>query len=141
MNNQKDVCMNGVGGVARVTMFGKLGFTYERGMAVALTGENEVGPGAAAGSSVFGVVTKVEESLGEDGLTPTQIILGVQTAGFHDGVRTIKTVGSRPLIGSVAVCNDKGELIKVPDPAPAGLRGIVTSVSAVLDEPSATVVF
>ena len=119
-----NICMDSVGGAAFVTMNGKAvaDFAYAEGMALALTGANEVGPGVAAGSPVFGIVSKVEvEGNGA-------IVLGIQTAGFNDKVLMN---GTAAVVGDGAYCNDKGLLIKQPAALPAGVvRGVVTAADA-----------
>ena len=122
----------GVGGVARVTMLGKSGKTYTEGMALTLTAANTVGVGLAAGSAMFGVVTKVESRDGD-------ILLGVQTAGFSDEVKMTATAANRPAVGNPACCDDKGDLVKPPATVPAGVRGIVTAIDITAN--TATVVF
>lgn len=117
-----DICMAGVGGANSITMHGKSGFEYEPGMAVTLTGANEVGPGVAAGSLVFGIVTKVEKDADDD------IVLGVQVTGFNDHVQMN---GTAAVVGDIACCNAAGLLIKAPTTAPTGVPcGVVTAVDA-----------
>lgn len=125
-----DISMAGVGGVFPVTMHGKVvaGFTYLPNMALTLTGSNEIGPGVAGGSAVFGIVTKVEIDTKDADGKPTDIVLGVQTSGFAEGVRMTDVTANQPVFNTIASCNDKGEIVKVPATAPAAYRGIVTAV-------------
>lgn len=123
-----EICMKGVGGVANVTMLGKAGGAYAVGMALTLTGENEVGFGESGGSPVFGVVTKVEAETFDGAVR--DIVLGVQVKGFHDEVMLTATAANVPDLGAAACCNDKGEIVKMAA-APAGALARVTAVDKV----------
>ena len=113
-----EISMNGVGGTAYVTMNKKPSDTLAVGMAVTLTGANEVGLGVAGGSPVFGIISHVEKE-GD--------VVGVQTSGFNDAVTMTATTANQPATGSLFACNNKGELIKV-ETAPAGNRGFITAI-------------
>lgn len=112
-----ELSMNGIGGAEYVTMKKKTGEKLATGMAVTLTGSNEVGFGVAGGSPVFGIVSRTEK---DD-------FVGVQISGFNDSILITGTVANQPAIGSLAACNDKGELIKMETP-PTNTRGIITAV-------------
>lgn len=124
-----EISMAGVGGANYVTMQGKLGAIYAVGMAVTLTGANEVGFGVAGGSPVFGIVTKVEIDSKDATGTATDIVLGIQTTGFTESAKMTATAANRPIFGTAAYCNDKGELTKAPDPLTGVVSGIVTATN------------
>lgn len=113
-----------------LTFHGKVvsGFTYTEGMAVTLTGANEVGPGVSGGSPVFGIVTKVEVDAKDASGAPSDIVLGVMVEGASDHVKMTATGASQPAAGTPAYCNDKGEIVKAPEAAAAWTRGLVLAV-------------
>ena len=116
-----EISMQGVGGMKTVTMLGKaLGKDdkYEAGMALTLTGANELGFGVAAGSPAFGIVTKVES----DGK------LGAQTKGFTESAKMTSVAANRPAVGDWAYCNANGEVIKPPATLTGAPRAVVTAI-------------
>lgn len=111
----------GIGGVRPITMHGKYveGFTYEKGMALALTGENEVGPGEAGGSPVYATVSCVEMD------SDTDIVLGVQDTGYATYVTY--NPAKAPTVGAAAYCDNLGNLIDGPS-TDSTAKGVITAV-------------
>lgn len=119
-----EISMAGVGGAFPVTMHGKAGGDYEIGMALTLTGPNEVGFGIAAGSPVFGIVTQVEIDHAKN------ILLGVQASGFYEGAKMANGANSAA-VGEQAYCNASGQIMKMPADPTGKARGIITAVDTV----------
>lgn len=116
-----NISMAGVGGYEPVTMNAKESDALKAGMAVTITGANEVGFGQSSGSAVYGVVVRDKDERG---------LVAVQTSGFAEGVMTASDASINE--GDAAVCNNKGELMTVGTINEKAVRAVVT---AVYDDP------
>lgn len=116
-----NISMDGVGGCNYVTMNAKSSDALKAGMAVTITGANEVGFGQSTGSAVYGVVVRDKDERG---------LVAVQVSGFAEGVMTASDASITP--GNAAVCNDRGELMTVGTVNEKAVRAVVT---AVYDDP------
>lgn len=116
-----NISMDGVGGCSYVTMNAKSSDALKAGMAVTITGANEVGFGQSTGSAVYGVVVRDKDERG---------LVAVQVSGFAEGVMTASDASITP--GNAAVCNDRGELMTVGTVNEKAVRAVVT---AVYDDP------
>lgn len=116
-----NISMDGVGGCSYVTMNAKSSDALKAGMAVTITGANEVGFGQSTGSAVYGVVVRDKDERG---------LVAVQVSGFAEGVMTASDASITP--GNAAVCNDRGKLMTVGTVNEKAVRAVVT---AVYDDP------
>lgn len=111
-----NISMDGVGGCSYVTMNAKSSDALKAGMAVTITGANEVGFGQSTGSAVYGVVVRDKDERG---------LVAVQVSGFATDVMTASGASITP--GQAAVCNNLGELMTPGELTEKAVRAVVTA--------------